>query len=289
MADLYTLHQRPEDLDGPVLVVHLEGWIDAGSGGIGAMNALLNTLDVVPVASFHVDYLLDQRARRPLVRVVDGVNTGLNWPRIQLAATKDRAGRDMLLLSGPEPDYQWRGFARDVRALATDLGVRLMVGLNSFASPIPHSRPVQLVASATSTELARQVGFFPGEQEVPAGMEGVLERTFAGAGVPAIGLWAPVPYYAGAMPYPAASLALLESLASVAGLDLDLDALREASETVRTRIDGLVAANPQFAELVERLEVQASAQPGVTGGFGDLPTGDELAAEFERFLREQDE
>jgi hypothetical protein len=284
---LYTLHEKPEGLEEPVLVVHLEGWIDAGSGGIGAMNALLTTLDTAPIASFHVDEVLDQRARRPLARVIDGVTTGLNWPRIQLAAAHDRSGRDVLLLSGPEPDYQWRGFARDVRSLGSDFGVRMMVGLNSFASPIPHTRPSQLVATATTEELVRAVGFLPGEQQVPAGMEGVLERAFADADVPAIGLWAPVPYYAAAMPYPSASLALLENLSSLAGLDLDLADLREAADAVRERIDGFVRDNPQFAELVERLEVQAGTEPGVPG-FGDLPTGDELAAEFERFLREQE-
>src|SRR5919108_1194008 len=96
---LYTVLQKPEGLHQPVLVVHLEGWIDAGNGGIGAMNALLTSLDVTPIATFDVDALLDQRARRPIAHVVDGVITGLNWPRIQLAAAHDRAGRDVLLLS----------------------------------------------------------------------------------------------------------------------------------------------------------------------------------------------
>jgi hypothetical protein len=288
MPDLYTVQRPLDGLDAPVLVIHFEGWIDAGSGGIGAMNALLNTLDVTPVATFDIDALLDLRARRPLARIVDGVNTGLNWPRIQLAAGRDRDAKDVLLLSGPEPDFRWRSFAQAVRELCASARVRLIVGLNAFASAVPHTRPSPVLAAATSEALARKVGFLPGDQQVPVGIEAVLERGFADAGVPSIGLWAPVPYYAGAMLYPGASLALLESLATLADLDLDLSVLREATEAVGARIDALVEANPQFADLVERLEAEAGPLGGAPG-FGDLPTGDELAAEFERFLREQEE
>jgi proteasome assembly chaperone (PAC2) family protein len=289
MSDpLYTLYEKPEGLRDPVLVVHMEGWIDAGSGGIGAMNTLLTSLETTPVASFRLDGVLDQRARRPLARVIDGVTTSLNWPRIQLASAHDRAGRDVLLLSGPEPDYRWRAFARDVCNLGSELGARMMIGLGSFPSPVPHTRPTRLVATATTEELVQSVGFIPGEQQVPVGLEGVLERAFADAGIPAMGLWAPVPYYAAPMPYPAASLALLETLSSLAGLDLDLADLKAAADGVRERMDGFVRENPQFAQLVERLEAQGGEELGVTG-FGELPTGDELAAEFERFLREQEE
>src|SRR5205085_36572 len=173
--------------------------------------------------------LLDQRARRPIMRVVDGVNTGLSWPRIQLGAAKDRAGHDILVLHGPEPDFQWRGFARDVRTLCADLGVRLMVGLGAFPSPVPHTRPVPLVSTATSEELARRVGFMPGAQEVSCGIHAVLERGFAGTDVPAIGIWARVPHYAAPMPYPAASLALLRALEDIGELEFDLSALSAAA------------------------------------------------------------
>jgi hypothetical protein len=288
MPELYTLHRPIEGLEAPVLVVHFEGWIDAGNGGIGAMNALLNTLDVAPLATFDIDALLDLRARRPLARIVDGVNAALNWPRIQLAAGHDRDAKDVLLLSGPEPDFRWHDFAAAVRRLGAEAGVRLVVGLNAFASAVPHTRPSPVLAAATSEELARKVGFLPGDQQVPVGIEAVLQTGFAELGVPAIGLWTPVPYYAAAMLYPGASLALLESLSTLAELDLDLSVLREATDAVRARIDALVEANPQFADLLQRLEAEAGPLGGAPG-FGDLPSGDELAAEFERFLREQGE
>jgi len=266
---LYTLHERPP-VEAPVLAVHLEGWIDAGSAGSGAMNALLNTLDVAPVASFHVDHLLDQRARRPVLQVVNGVNTALSWPKIQLVTAKDRAGRDLLLLHGPEPDFQWRAFARDVRDLGIDLGVRLVVGLGAFPSPAPHTRPAPIVCAASDADLAKAVGFIPGTQEVACSMQAVLERGFAGAGVPAVGLWARVPHYAAPAPYPAACLALVECLARLGGLDLDVAELKAAAEEHRQQLDLLVATNPEYAALVQRLE---SDQDGA------------LADEVERFLR----
>lgn len=286
---LYTLHTRPDDLRDPVLAVHLEGWIDAGSAGAGAMNALRNSLDTTLVASFHVDHLLDQRARRPFVRVADGVNTGLDWPKIELHWARDHDGRDLLLLAGPEPDYQWRTFARDVRDLGKDLGVRLMVGLGAFPSPLPHTRPCPLVCTATTAQLAQEIGFMPGTFDVPAGIEAVLEQGFAGAGVPAVGLWARVPHYLAAQPYPVASLALVEALARLGGLELDLSALRQAAAETRERLDLLVAADPRVTGLVEALEAQvdAEASTSLAAGFGDLPTGDEIAAELERFLRDQ--
>jgi len=286
---LYTVHVQPDDLRDPVLVVQLEGWIDAGVAGNGAMT-LLNTLDTTLVASFHVDYLLDQRARRPFLQVADGVNAGLSWPTIDLQWARDHEGRDILLLSGPEPDYQWRNFAGDVRDLCRDLGVRRMFGLGAFPSPVPHTRPVPLVCTASSADLAEEVGFMPGTFEVPAGIQAVLERSFAGSDIPAVGLWARVPHYVAAMPYPAASLALLEGLGRLAPLDLDLSELRRASIEARERLDLLLAADPRFPELVQRLEEQVDAEAGETngGGFGNLPTGDELAAELERFLREQE-
>ncbi|MGH9223256.1 MAG: proteasome assembly chaperone family protein [Acidimicrobiales bacterium] len=287
---LYTVHLQPDDLRDPVLVVQMEGWIDAGTAGNGAMNALLNTLDTTLLASFHVDYLLDQRARRPFLQVSDGVNSGLSWPKIELLWARDHEGRDILLLSGPEPDYQWRGFARDAVALGQELGVKRMFGLGAFPSPVPHTRPTPLVCTASTAEVAQDIGFMPGTFEVPAGIQAVLERGFAGADTPAVGLWARVPHYVAAMPYPAASLTLLEALARLAPLDLDLTELRRAAVEARERLDVLVAADPRFPELVERLEAQADAESETDGGmgFGNLPTGDELAAELERFLRDQD-
>ena len=158
---LYELHARPP-LDRPVLVVGMEGWIDAGLGAATAMATLLGAVNTEPVATFDVDTLLDHRARRPIVRIVDGVNTGLRWPEIQLRGGHDADGHDLLLLLGPEPDHQWRAFTAAVGELATSFGVGLVIGLGAFPAPVPHTRPARLASTATTSELAHRVGFLPG-------------------------------------------------------------------------------------------------------------------------------
>lgn len=285
MADLYDLLQRPS-LDEPLMIVTLEGWVDAGLGAAAALAALLGTVDTDVVANFDVDSLLDHRARRPVVRIVDGVNTGLMWPEIQLRSGRTAEGRDILFLVGPEPDHQWRAFCTAVAELAGAFGVQLVVGLGAFPAPVPHTRQTRLVATATSAELAHRVGFIPGTIDVPAGVQAGLERRFAELGIPAIGLWARVPHYAAAMPYPEASVILLEGLAALTGVHADATELRAAAQSTRTRLDELVANSEEHATLVRQLETAVDAETDRPLG-SSLPSGDELAAELERFLREE--
>ena len=285
MADLYDLLQRPS-LDDPLMIVILEGWVDAGLGAAAAVAALLGTVDTDVVANFDVDSLLDHRARRPVVRIVDGVNTGLMWPEIQLRSGRTSEGRDILFLVGPEPDHQWRAFCTAVAELAGAFGVQLVVGLGAFPAPVPHTRQTRLVATATSAELAHRVGFIPGTIDVPAGVQAGLERRFAELGIPAVGLWARVPHYAAAMPYPEASVVLLEGLAALTGVHADATELRAAAQSTRTRLDELVANSEEHATLVRQLETAVDAEIERPLG-SSLPSGDELAAELERFLREE--
>ena len=262
----------------------LEGWVDAGFGATTASAAIVNALDTEVVGEFDTDALLDHRARRPLVRVVDGVNAGLTWPTLTLRAASDPYGNDLLLLFGPEPDHCWKAFTDEVVALARSFGVRLVVGLGAFPAPAPHTRPVRLTTTATSADLAAQVGFMHGAIEVPAGAQAALEEAFGHAGLPAVGLWARVPHYIAAMPYPAASVALVEGLNAVAGLDLETEELRAAADQSLRRIDELVSQNDEHRALVAQLETQADAE---SMSSEDLPSGEELAAELERFLRQQ--
>src|SRR5262249_1682868 len=162
------------------------------------------------------DELIDFRARRPTLRVVNGVDTELRWPTIRLMGATNRTGRSVLLLTGPEPDMRWHQFVSEVVQLASRLGVELVVGLGAFPAPVPRTRPVRLVGTPTEAELAAKMGFLPAGVDVPAGVQGVLEFAFGEAKTPAVGLWARVPHYASAMPYPAASAALLDSLARLA-------------------------------------------------------------------------
>ncbi|HEV3212461.1 MAG TPA: PAC2 family protein, partial [Acidimicrobiales bacterium] len=230
-------------LTDPVLVVALEGWIDAGFGAATAIAALLEITGSTIVATFDGEYFLDQRARRPMARIVDGVTAELRWPEIQLRRGTDASGRDVLLLVGPEPDFHWLEFAELVVTLAERFGVRLVVGLGAFPAPAPHTRPVRLAATVpqASQHLLEKVGLVAGELEVPAGIVSALELAFADAEIEAITLWARVPHYVATLPYPQASVALLDGLAAIAGLSLAAESLRKAAEDARSRVNELVA------------------------------------------------
>lgn len=282
------LHRRP-DLADPILVVHLDGWVDAGFGGAGAVGALLGAVETEVIATYDTDALLDHRAHRPIVQIVDGVNSGLAWPELTIRAGRDAAGHALLVLSGPEPDHHWRAFCDETTELAAEFGVRMVVGLGAFPAPAPHTRPCRLVATATNAELAAAVGFVPGTINVPAGAQAALERRFGDADVPAVGLWARVPHYVAAMAYPEAAAVLLEGLARLTGVQVDTAELRRAAEEARRHIDELVANNPEHLQMVRQLEAHADAEGLVPGGGwrSDLPSGEEIAAELERFLREQ--
>jgi predicted ATP-grasp superfamily ATP-dependent carboligase len=282
----YVQHDEPE-LDSPVLVVALDGWIDAGLGASTAMAALKEQLQPRLVATFDPDVFIDYRARRPVMHLRDGVNTAITWPSIELFSAQDPTGKDVLLLAGHEPDSEWRRFVEVTTALAIGFGTRLMVGLGAYPIAVPHTRPSLLSVSASTSELVERLGYLHNSLDVPAGVQAALERAFADKGLPSIGLWAQVAHYASAMPYPMASLALVEGLSSVADLTLSTESLQEAAEAQRMRIDELVANNPENVGLVRQLEAQWDTEVSRMTPGGNLPSGDQLAAELERFLRDQ--
>ena len=282
MVASYELHDEPE-LDSPILVLSLEGWIDAGYAAASAGAVLLRSFDMSPVATFDSDELLDHRARRPIMHLVDGVNTGLSWPGIELRSASDGAGNDLLFLVGAEPDHSWRAFTHAVVDLALQFGTRMVVGLGAYPAAVPHTRPTLLSCTASTTEVAAAWPYLRGTLDVPAGVQAAIERRCAEVGLPAIGLWAQVPHYTSAMAYPAASLALLEALAEVAGILVPIGDLMDDAATARSRLDAIIADNPEHAEMVQHLEQEADHQVQA----GPLPSGDDLAAELEQFLREQ--
>lgn len=289
MTDSYTLHEAPPELHEPVLVVAMDGWIDASGAAAAAMIAVRDTCDTRVVATFDSDMFVDYRARRPTMELRDGVSTRLVWPVIELRAGRDAAGHDLLTLSGPEPDSQWQRFADDVTTLARQLGVRMMVGLGAYPFATPHTRSPRLSCTTPSPELAAEVPFLKNSVDVPAGMAGVLEHAFTGRGIPALGVWAQVPHYIASMNYPAASAALLDGLREVSGIEIDSSELAHAATVQRLRLDQLVAANPEHQAMLRQLEELYDTSAEQTLGLGSptLPSGDELVAELERFLRDQ--
>ena len=274
------------ELTEPVLVVSLEGWIDAGLGASNAIGTLLDTIPTEVLATFDTEYFIDQRARRPLARIVNGITTELTWPEIQLRYGRDGDGADILFLVGPEPDFHWSDFVDVVTDAAGRFDVRLVVGLGAFPAPTPHTRPVRVIgtAPASSAHVLALVGSVSGEIEVPAGISSALELGFAQVDMDVVTLWARVPHYVASMPYPQASAALIEGLARIAGLTLDAGHLRASAEEARQRVDDLVTNNPDHSSMVEQLEEAADEVEGTSLG-EVLPSGDELAAELERFLR----
>jgi hypothetical protein len=283
------LHEPLPELEAPVLVVMLTGWIDASGAAAAAMTTLQEESAVRPLATFDGDVFIDYRARRPTMELRDGVNTRLVWADIELGVGHDTGGHDVLTLSGPEPDSQWRRFADVVSTLSIELGVTKMVALGAYPFAAPHTREPRLSTSSPSAEVVSGVAYLKNSIDVPAGMGAVLEHAFVDKGVPALGIWAQVPHYVSAMSYPAATLALLNGLHEVTGIQVDVSAIRSETIIQRQRLDQLVSGNDEHRSMVDQLEaLYDSQQESGLLGSANIPTGDELAAEFEQFLRDQD-
>ncbi len=293
MNPRYELHRDIPTLDEPVLIVHLTGWIDASGAAAAAMTALDGACHTELLATFDGDTFIDYRARRPTMELREGVNTGLVWSDIELRVGADAQGSAVLTLIGPEPDSQWRGFASAVTQLALQLGVRKMVALGSYPFGSPHTRAPRLSCSSPSAEVIGDLGYLKNSVDVPAGMSAVLEHSLTEAGVASLGIWVQVPHYVSAMSYPAASAALLAGVREVTGITVETPELAREAEIQRQRIDQLVSGNDDHQTMVRQLEaaydqaVEATAE--MDRAISDLPTGDELAAEFEQFLRDQSE
>jgi hypothetical protein len=292
VTDLFQIVARP-DIEEPVLVMVLDGWIDAGFGAAVARRALLEAAgEMITVAEFDRDQLLDFRARRPTMHLDLGEVTSLTWPSIDLRAAVDPSRPPFLYLVGAEPDHAWGAFCDGVVELAQIFGVRSVVGLGAYPTPVPHTRPSRLAATISSPELAEGHSYMLASIDVPAGVQTVVEKACAAEGIPAIGLWAQVPHYLVSMEYPAAAAALVDGLAELTGERLDSASLYDEAASLRQRLDELVKANPEHLTMVGRLEEQFDAEalsPEDQGGLsgGRMPSADELVAEVERFLREQ--
>ena len=289
----YERHDPWPETDAPVLVMMLAGWIDAGAAAATAVAALDGQIDSRTIVTFDPDTFIDYRARRPIMELRDGVNTRLVWPDLVLKHGHDATGRDLLLLTGNEPDANWRRFCTAVVGLSGELGVRQVVGLGAYPFGTPHTRPSRLSLSCSSAEVAARISYLKNSVDVPAGIAAALERALGDAGVEVVGLWAQVPHYVANLPYPGASVALLDGLAAVAGVRCDVGTLRADAAGHGARLDELVAGNPDHVAMLNQLEaaydqeVRAALAPAPPITHSDLPSADELAAELEKFLREQ--
>jgi len=289
--ELYELEQDTPDVSGAALLVHLEGFMDAGSAGRLLTEHLLDGLDNQLVARFDADRLLDYRSRRPLMTFDKTRWESYDDPRLEIRLLRDSVGRQLLLLTGPEPDHEWELFVAAVRTLAERLNAGVMITYFGVPMGIPHTRPLGVMTHATRPGLVTSRVPSPGKLQVPASAAALMEYRFGQAGRDAAGLVVQVPHYLSQAAYPTAALTLLDSLREATGLDLPEGALKDAADRTNTLIDQQVSESAEVADLVHGLEIQWDAATSADGNLlaegEEMPTADELAAQFEQFLAEQ--
>lgn len=288
-TELYDLDPDRPDLSGTVMVQALEGFIDAGGARKLAADHLLATLPHRVVARFDHDQLYDYRARRPIMVFAKDHWESYDAPELALHLLHDLQGTPFLLLAGPEPDVQWERFVAAVEQLCRLLGIRRSIGLNAIPMGLPHTRPVGVIAHGVPASLVEGYDPWIETVHVPSSAGHLLELRLAEAGYEAMGFAVHVPHYVAQAAYPAAAVRLLREVSKAGALSLPLDALEEAAAATRAAIDEQVAGAPEVAEVVHQLEQQYDAfVAGRTAiSESDLPTAEELGAELERFLAEQ--
>lgn len=278
--------------DGPVLVHALEGFADAGHAVTLAATHLREALDCQLVATFDTDELIDYRSRRPMISFTGEQFDGVEMPRLTMHALVDNDGKPFLLLDGAEPDLRWEQFTTAIGALAERFGVSQVIGLNSIPMAVPHTRPAGVMGHGNDAEALGDLPRWGNEMKLPSSASMLLELRLGEAGYRTAGLSAHVPHYLAQNNYPGASAALLTALGGVTGLNLPVAALENAAARIRAQVDEEVQANPEIGTVVHALEQQydqymaAKAERELLSADGDLPSGDELGAEFERFLAE---
>ena len=273
---LYRLDE-PKDLVAPIVVAAFDGWVDSGSSATDAAEHLAIGGQVL--ATFDGDLLFDYRARRPTLDIVDGRLNELTWPELTLRHVRF-GERDVLVLTGAEPDFRWREFAASIVEIVARLGVAEWISLGAIPAAVPHTRSVPIIGTESAPGLLR-ADVRPGPAgilRVPAAALSVLERALAEGGTPALGYFAQVPHYVSG-PYPVATLALLRSVERHLGVDVPAVALEEEARQLRSRLDLATGADESTRAYVERLESMVDEER--------LPAGDELISEIERFLRDR--
>jgi len=257
----------------PVLLQALSGWVDAGGAGTDAAALLAGSGPVV--AEFDSDSLFDYRSNRPILDFVDGEIKDLQWPAITVHM-RDIGARDLLVMTGSEPDMRWREFAESVFELAGRYSVTRLISIGAVPAAVPHTLESPVMMTASNKELLIGQRVPEGILRVPSAAVSVVDHYFSEHGIETVGFWAQIPHYV-SEPYKPAALALLSRVAGHLGLDLDLDEWRADADEQRSRLDEIVSSRPEARQYIERLETMASSEFGL---------GDQIASEVERFLRD---
>ena len=288
----------------PTLVAAFSGWNDAADAASDGVRWLARTVGARVFATLDTEEYLDFQAARPTVELVDGVIREIQWPALAFSAgTLPGGGRDLVLLLGVEPNLRWPTFCDDVISVARTTGCELVVTLGALLGDVPHSRPMRCTGSATDEVLAAKLGMERSRYEGPTGIVGVLHDAARRVGFASASIWAPVPHYVATAPNPKATRALLSRLSTLIDIDLDLSDLDIAASAWERSVDEVVAGDADASSYVERLEARYDESAGpatpesdnVTTSDDDedwldedaLPSGESLAEDFERYLREQ--
>jgi predicted ATP-grasp superfamily ATP-dependent carboligase len=296
--DLYELGEDEPDLDGVPLLHYFEGFMDAGAAGRLLTEHMLASYESEPVATFDVDRLIDYRSRRPTMIYSSDHWESYERPELAVRLLRDTAGAPFLLLSGPEPDHEWDLFAAAVQSVSERLGAGPVIGFQGIPMSVPHTRPLGVISHATRPELVTGDQRLPDRLQVPGSAAALIELRLGEAGRDALGFAVHVPHYLAQAVYPDAAVALLNAIGAVTGLQLPDEALRAAADRTNIEINRQVADSTEVTELVSALERQYDALAEAASDTGDesrsnlldgaeMPTADELAAQFERFLAEQ--
>ena len=285
MADELRIDHRP-DLERPILVAAFRGWNDGAQAASLAAGYLAKTWGAERFADVDPENFFDFQATRPHVSLEEGLSRRIDWPETAFYhARPEGLDRDIVLLLGIEPNLRWRTFTDLVVGLARDVGIELLITLGALLADVPHTRSAPVTGSASDKELVERLGLSASRYEGPTGIVGVIHDECGKSGIPSASLWAAVPHYVSLTPSPRGALALCERLGDVLGIQIEADELEEAARNYEEQVSEAVASDEETAAYVDELERRSDQLEDAT----ELPSGDALAAELTRFLRERDE
>ncbi len=280
--------RRPDGLRAPALICAFKGWNDAGDAASAALQFVGSSLSASRFARLDPEEFFDFQAARPMIKLTEGQTREITWPSVEIfEARVPRAPRDLVLLGGPEPAMRWRTFCGVVVELAEALGCQMVVTLGALLADVPHTRPVHITGLSSDEALVQQLGVQSGNYEGPTGITGILHGACGEAGIPSASLWASVPHYVAAAPNPKAALALVRRLELLVGVTVDAGELEAAAADYERQVSLAVQSDPDVQAFVERLEQAAEAEGDESMDPTELPSGDVIARDFQRFLRQR--
>jgi proteasome assembly chaperone (PAC2) family protein len=284
MAEELRIDSRPA-LEQPVLIAAFRGWNDGGQGASLAGAYLARAWSAIEFASIDPENFYDFQATRPMVSLVEGYTRRIDWPENTfMYAPMPGGGRDAIILLGVEPNLRWRTFCDYVTHLAQEFNVQMVVTLGSLLADVPHTRPAPVTGSATDPELIERLSLQASRYEGPTGVVGVLHDACVRAGISSASLWAAVPHYVSLTPSPRAAKALVDRLGTLLGADVDTTELDEAADAYAQQVSEAVSADEETSAYVQDLERRVDE----LADEADIPSGDSIAAELTRYLRQRD-